>query len=70
MPQKDILSGIEPDLIVDARKLRIYKDFHAQTPLGFTQYGRKKKENPASGSSLGGNRLLMKDESGQTVSVA
>lgn len=58
MPQKGILSGIEPGLIVDVRKLRIYKDFHAQTSLGFTQYDRKKKRKSSEWQFFGWKSIV------------
>jgi hypothetical protein len=43
----------------------IYWDFHAQTSLGFTENGPKKRKYPVSGSSVGANALLMPEVRGE-----
>ncbi len=56
-------------MVVGARragqKLLIYWDFHAQTSLGFTENGPKKRNYPVSGSCVDENALLKSEVRGQ-----
>ncbi len=51
-----------PDGLVRVfQKLLIYRDFHAQPSLGFTENGLKKRKYPVSGSCVDENALLMSE---------
>ncbi len=70
MGKKGDLSDIERGMVVGARraglkKLLIYWDFNAQSSLGFTENGPKKRKYPVSSSCVDENALLMSEVRGE-----
>ncbi len=69
MGKKVDLSDFERRMVVGARrafpKLLIYRDFHTQPSLGFTENGPNKRNYPVSGSCVEENTLLMSEVRGE-----
>ncbi len=68
MRKKEDLSDFECGMVVGViwagvfQEQLIYRDFHVQPSLGFTENSQKKRKCPVSGSFVDENALLMSED--------